>query len=176
MENRTVKTGELYRHFKNKLYQVVTVAEHSETKEKLVIYQALYGDYRVYARPLDMFISEVDRVKYPKAAQKYRFERVEPKEIEKAQREEGACRLQSEPSAVDEPAANPKLLAFLEADTFEEKYNILAAMENEITDRLINDFSVVLDLVIPEGELEERYRQLKQCVAARSRYESTRLR
>lgn len=66
--------GRIYKHFKGDLYLVEGVAYHSETKEKMVLYRALYGSGLRYVRPLDMFTSKVDKVKYPNANQEYRFQ------------------------------------------------------------------------------------------------------
>ena len=88
MENR-FKAGDIARHFKRELlseeelatkrylYKIIGPAMHSESGERLMVYQALYDDCGLYVRPLDMFLSEVDRVKYPDVKQKYRFEKIE---------------------------------------------------------------------------------------------------
>ena len=201
--DRTPKPGELYRHFKNKLYQIITVAQHSETGEKLVIYQALYGDFKTYARPLDMFVSNVDHEKYPDAGQVYRFEKVEPEQkTEPEQKAESEQKAGSEQKAVTQQKdgygntdsyagsqeisqenydnaeqINPGLLEFLDAETFDEKYNVLVSMRDNIDDKLIDDIAVVMDIVIPEGKLMDRYDDLKNAIRTRQRYEfSNRLR
>ncbi len=77
---RGVTVHGVYRHFKGKLYTVEGIALHSETGERMVVYRALYGDYPLYVRPMDMFLSPVDREKYPDCQQEYRFELISGEE------------------------------------------------------------------------------------------------
>ena len=200
MSNKPVPQ-QIYRHFKGNLYRIVTLARHSETNEELVVYQALYGDYQVYARPLDMFIERVDRNKYPDATQEYRFELQQeliqtPAQDQKAEvrQEEEQAKEQIEDltedqteekseASVEMPDQNqeelnidPLVLEFLDADSYEERLNILAALHHRITDEMINTMAVSVDLEIEEGDTQERYEELKNCLLTLERFECNRLR
>ena len=137
---------------------MLAVAEHSETGEKLVVYQALYGEAKVYARPLDNFTERLDCEKYPDALQEYRFELQE-----KAEQEE-------------ELNIDPMVLQFLDAGTYEERLNILVGLRHRITDEMITTMAIASDVEVPEGSLEERFQGLKNCLATLDRYECNRLR
>ena len=73
----------IYKHFKGDYYLVLDIVIHSETKEKMVLYRSLYGNGELYVRPYDMFISKVDKVKYPNVKQEYRFELQEIESVNK---------------------------------------------------------------------------------------------
>ena len=86
---RDIFVGDIVQHFKREwvssetseyLYKVLAFAQHTETGEKLVVYQGMYPPFKICARPYDMFMSEVDREKYPKIRQKYRFEKIKLEE------------------------------------------------------------------------------------------------
>lgn len=171
------KPHEIYKHFKGNLYQIIAVAEHSETGEQLVVYQALYGDFKIYARELSMFTSPVDKEKYPDAKQEYRFELQGP---ETRQRESiqisAADNTPAEQKKDTEPALDPMLLEFLDADTYEQRLNILTGLHHRITDEMITTMAVACDVEVEEGALEERYNALKICLLTLDKYECNRIR
>lgn len=224
------RAQEIYRHFKGDLYQVMAVAEHTETGEQLVIYQALYGEFKIYARPLEMFVGPVDREKYPDAEQELRFQLQGPdaqrqcaafggdviasgeaaalrptgvtvpdreaadraargaedgrEAADRAARgaEDGGgsavrptdgMREESEP---EEPGLDPLVLEFLDANTYEERLNVLAALHHRITNEMITTMSLCCDIEVEGDDVEQRYEELKQCLLMKERFEIKRLR
>lgn len=195
--NQIPQAGEIYQHFKGKLYRIVALATHTETGEQLVIYQALYGEFQVFARPLSMFLEKVDAKKYPDAAGKDRFMRIPmaeaaavPQPVPAASEnpveprpaampsestvESRAVAASSENSV--EPQPDPGLLAFLDADSYEEKLEVFASLEGKVDLHMLNAIAASLDLELSEGSLEEQYDTLKSCLMTLERYECNRLR
>lgn len=191
---RQLVIGGFYRHFKDKLYQVKGTAIHSETKEKMVIYQGLYGSYEMYVRPYDMFLSEVDHIKYPDVVQKYRFELIDIKtgksleadyeennqnmESEKSEESEESEELEeSEESEKSEDSEeDSKLIRFLDAYDYKEKLDILTSMRGELNDGLIDIMAESIEVAVPEGDITDRYNSLRKCLMAHTKYEGLRLR
>lgn len=165
---------QIYRHFKGNLYQIVTLAEHSESGEMLVVYQAMYGEFKVYARPLSMFMEKVDKNKYPDVKQEYRFEPVDVKNNSPILQTEVS--VTQEVSNEDEVTLDPLVLEFLDADTYEQRLNILAALHHRITDEMINTMAIAIDVEVEEGDIEQRYEDLKNCLLLYDKFECNRMR
>ncbi|MCI9464556.1 MAG: DUF1653 domain-containing protein [Lachnospiraceae bacterium] len=185
---------EIYRHFKGNLYQIRCLAKHSETEEMLVIYQAMYGDFQIYARPLASFMEEVDTKKYPNVSARYRFE-LQGAQGEDLTKQELSVELspvsgrETEPVQAPEAAAydeqfetqeelniDPLVLQFLDADSYERRLEILRMLHNRIDHDMINTMAVAVDVEIKDGDIESRYEELKSCLLTFEKYECNRLR
>ena len=257
------KPGERYLHFKNKLYQIIAVGRHSETGEHMVVYQGLYGNFEIYIRPYNSFVSEVDHQKYPDVKQRYRFTyQPEGKQaansasawddeddylfgmgdfrkrqktaafyaqqpVQAAENKAGArpdpsdalmddaallqalmglapgaesspvnsrssaakqvtasdenaallAAMQLSVSGSDtavmkaDPESDPWFARFLSAGDLEAKYQVVAAVGDEITDDLIDRMASALDVDIPDDySLDDRYRNLKMAIRARQAF------
>jgi len=199
---RLPQPHEIYRHFKGMHYQILSIATHSETGEQMVVYQQLYAPFGVYVRPLEMFISKVDQEKYPQVQQEYRFEKVqEPAWKNNAGKNNNRQEI-SQQSCVyaetieeiteetivaskspevqkgeeEELTLDPGLLKFLEADTYEEKLEILSMLHPRITDAMIDTMAVCLDIEVKNGDIEQRYNEILNCLLTMERFECNRLR
>ena len=148
MELRTPKKGEIYKHFKGNLYEVLAIAKHTETMEDMVIYQEVDGE-ATYARPLEMFASKVDKEKYPEILQAYRFE------------------LQDQKSKLS-------IMDFLDLSTATEKIQYLETMKDSMTEEFVGIAAQSLDFVENDETLDERYRALLQYLRTVERYEKRR--
>ena len=193
------KPQELYRHFKGNIYQIRCLARHTETREMMVVYQAMYDTFEIYVRPLSMFMEEVDHVKYPDVRQRYRFELLQDAKQEAVAGDTVSFRVkETQPEVPQEDAGmeegqdgseqiqeeeqeqelnlDPLVMEFLDADTYEQRLNILVALHGRITDEMINTTAVAVDLEVKEGDIETRYEELKNCLLTFEKYECNRLR
>ena len=173
------KPQEMYRHRKGDIYQIRCLAKHGETGEMMVVYQAMHGAFQIYVISLSMFMKEIDTAVYSDAGQQYEFELIS--DIELAS--ESQLMSTSEPIAEEKIQEedeqlniDPLVMEFLEADTYEQRLNILSALRHRITDDMINMMALAVDLEIKEGDVEERYESLKACLLMLERYECNRIR
>lgn len=219
------KPYEIYRHFKGNTYQILAIAKDSEDGHLIVVYQALYGSYEIYARDLVQFMSPVDRIKYPEAEAQYRFTKVDSAqptvndknghsysqtdtktdtgnsdsrsnsqmdtghfesksevnvnaEYQSSQSvEKTDAGHQDEQSDVKSDAGyqmDPQVEAFLDADSYEEKLNILAGLHRRITDDMLKIMALTMDIELNPGSTQEQYDELKNCLLTRNKFEADR--
>ena len=233
------KPFEVYRHFKGNNYQILSVAKDSEDGHLIVVYQALYGSYEVYARDLTQFMSPVDHIKYPDVTAQYRFARIEsisetgnnvgfivddsaPSDRVGAEKNNGviakaadgndsetnvdtvsgndceatdktikvisgtaiepisesnieeageAIGIYNSEQEVSSYQMDPMVEAFLDADTYEEKINILAGLKNRITDEMLQIMAVTMDIELNSDNTQDRYRELMNCLSIKEKFE-----
>lgn len=201
MDNTTrfiPKPFEVYRHFKGNFYQILNIATHSETGEELVIYQALYGDFGIYARPLSMFLSRVDHEKYPQVKERYRFTKVtlvntqasgtvlrtaaseaSPKpsagsDAASASKAESAAASDIYTDEDSKKRAETLFMEFLDEDDFNRKRNILKAISGIATNSMINNMAASLDLVVTGESRDRDIKMIDDYIRARIHFDGVR--
>ncbi|WP_026495206.1 DUF1653 domain-containing protein [Butyrivibrio sp. WCD3002] len=184
---------ELYRHFKGGKYQVITIARDADTGEEYVIYQALYGEFTVYSRPLSEFVSEVDHEKYPNADQRMRFELFTPGHDDNADTMDHVEEKKSNVVTPDDGVnsnymnrtieeeaedfgMNPLVVRFLDADTCAARLEVLNLLRPVVTNEMIDVMAMAIDTEIPGDDPDDRCAELRECLLTKQRFEVSRLR
>lgn len=169
------KVGQIYRHFKGNVYEIIAIAKHTESEERLVIYKSGNENATVYARPLEMFLSEVDHEKYRDVEAKYRFTLLDsPKDDESTQTDT----VESAGNSGDreEEKLNPLLEEFLDAELIEDKIEIYYKMRDVADRKMLSTVAVSLDIEISKEDVEDQYDEILGCLKMMGRFEGSRLR
>jgi hypothetical protein len=181
-DKRGPAAGQLFFNKDMKLLQFILLAVDKDSQKEIAVYQDLTGDYKVYAKELSSFLMEMTpySVELPEAEQKIVSEYTQP-----------AAKFHTEPTArsnevkemeeiktrqEDNEAVSPVLLAFLDADTYEEKLNVLVGSRKNLTDRIVNHMAISMDCIIEDGDIEDRINNLIYCLKTHARFEDKRLR
>ncbi|MDO4510176.1 MAG: DUF1653 domain-containing protein [Lachnospiraceae bacterium] len=202
-ENRqTPVAGQIYKHFKGNLYKVLAVAVHTESEEKLVVYQSVENPDRVFARPLEMFMSDIDRFRYPLIRAKYRFTLVsepeeetngeETKEEETKEetpnedtKEEDVKDEETEEQSDDDSAVykdngelviDPYVEGVLDEKEFSKKIEFFEMLRGRCTEDMLTTIAISLDIQLQEGSIEDKYSQILKTLKMHEKYETSRLR
>lgn len=202
-ENRqTPVAGQIYKHFKGNLYKVLAVAVHTESEEKLVVYQSVDNPDRVFARPLEMFMSDIDRFRYPLIRAKYRFTLVsepeeetngeETKEEETKEetpnedtkgedvKDEETEEQSDDDSAVykdnGELVIDPYVEGVLDEKEFSKKIEFFEMLRGKCTEDMLTTIAISLDIQLQEGSIEDKYSQILRTLKMHEKYETSRLR
>lgn len=196
------KELQVYKHFKGSLYQIVTVAVHTETKEKLVIYRSISKPDRVFARPVDMFLSEVNHKKYPDVKAKYRFtllEDLEEEELEEVQEAAIDCEeVKAQEPVVSVAEVNiettehaddnrkykddgtlvldPIVERVLDSKEFTDKIEAFELLRGKCTEEMLSIIAMSLDIQLSGETVEEKYADVLKCLRMHQKYETNRLR
>ena len=202
-ENRqTPVAGQIYKHFKGNLYKVLAVAVHTESEEKLVVYQSVDNPDRVFARPLEMFMSEIDRFRYPLIRAKYRFTLVSEPEVEnngeetkeeeakeetlnEDTKEEDVKDEETEEQSDDDSAVykdngelviDPYVEGVLDEKEFSKKIEFFEMLRGKCTEDMLTTIAISLDIQLQEGSIEDKYSQILRTLKMHEKYETSRLR
>lgn len=202
-ENRqTPVAGQIYKHFKGNLYKVLAVAVHTESEEKLVVYQSVDNPDRVFARPLEMFMSDIDRFRYPLIRAKYRFTLVsEPEEetngeetkeeetkeetLNEDTRGEDVKYEETEEQSDDDSAVykdngelviDPYVEGVLDEKEFSKKIEFFEMLRGKCSEDMLTTIAISLDIQLQEGSIEDKYSQILRTLKMHEKYETSRLR
>ena len=200
MNNNIPKQGEIYRHYKGNLYQIIAVALHTETEEKMVVYQALYGDFKYYVRPLEMFMEQVkiedkfinrfelvnmnnnteNDISYNKKNDVHYIEKHNLENKKENSSEQVIIFNYKEDDETEDEKENLScdLMGFLDAKTYTEKMNILKEMRinGDLDEHILRNCALSIDCIVDENGIDEQYHSIMNCLNMLSKYECTRFR